>query len=124
MNKFNLERALSGEKVITRDGIEVDQFIRFDCEDGDCLRGVVNGSIESFYPCGSYHSGDEVDVYDLFMAPKKLSGFVNVYSREEGNVFTSLHDSKDSSDDSKKALNGFVRIACIDLSQFDEGHGL
>ena len=52
------------------------------------------------------------------MAPKKLSGFVNVYAdgRCDGDVFNSkLHADE---------LQCEERIACIDLSQLEEGRGL
>jgi hypothetical protein len=52
------------------------------------------------------------------MAPKQLSGFINVYNGIQ-NTYT-LYDTKAKAD----SLAGSLRSACIDLSQFEEGHGL
>ena len=122
MKAFNLEKALAGEKVITRDGREVTQLHKFNCDDNDCIHGVVDGSVENFYDCGSYHSGGICDA-DLFMAPKKLSGFVNIY-RDDGELSLGcLHDDK-AMCVANNNMQGKKAVACIDLSQFDEGHGL
>ena len=51
MKKFNLERALAGDKVITREGETVTQLVCFEdlyvCSD-DCLVGVVAGHIQQW----------------------------------------------------------------------------
>ena len=44
MKPFNLEAALRGEKVITRDGREVTQLKLFECDSDYPLAGVVIGS--------------------------------------------------------------------------------
>ena len=77
---FDLERALAGDKVVTRGGIEVEQITQFEAIDKFCIYAAVNGSIESFLPTGAY-AGDTSN-YDLFMAPKikKFEAWVNVYS--------------------------------------------
>lgn len=42
MKPFNLERALAGDAVITRDGREVTQLVKFDVESKYKLFGVVS----------------------------------------------------------------------------------
>ena len=44
MKPFNLEAALRGEKVVTRDGREVTQLKLFECDSDYPLAGVVIGS--------------------------------------------------------------------------------
>jgi len=80
MEQFNLERALSGEPVITRDGREVTQLIQFDTTERNIIFGVVNGVVRSWCSNGEYittlnHKND------LFMKyPKdELFVFINVY---------------------------------------------
>lgn len=46
----------------------------------------------------------------------RLSGFVNVYKSSTGFHHASREDADNCAGD--------LRIACIDLSQFEEGHGL
>ena len=121
MNKFNLEQALAGEKVITRDGREVSQFInvRKVKKDSRCIVGVVGGVMQVWFRNGMLNSCESKCKFDLFMAPKKLSGFVNVYAH---NFQPSpIHLTRELAD---KYCEPSTRLACIDLSQFDEGHGL
>jgi hypothetical protein len=113
MKAFDLEKALAGEKVVTRDGQEVTQVTLFKGvrkDGGKSICALIDGLIYLFYEDGSYTK--ELEYWpDLFMAPKKLSGFINVYvtftTKEEADTF---------------ALPS--RTACIDLSQFEEGYGL
>lgn len=51
--------------------------------------------------------------------PKKLTGFVNIYRGDEHGV---IHHSRELADANIRQSQ--KRIACIDLSQFNEGHGL
>lgn len=123
MKPFNLEAALAGEKVITRDGQEVTQLTKFDVKGEFVIYGVVNKTMESWTTKGSWNREGTVCNTDLFMAPKKLSGFVNVYPSGTGQI----HLTKSRANG---IANGIAntdrekRLACIDLSQFEEGHGL
>ena len=115
MKAFNLEKALAGEKVITRDGREVAQLHVFDCDSIQTLYGVMEDHVEQWNCIGEYHAGTAKHATNLFMAPKKLSGFVNVYLSAADSFST-----RKAADD----MASPERIVCIDLSQFDEGHGL
>ena len=53
------------------------------------------------------------------LPPKQLSGFVNVYSDHVGLVFNTAKQAGEHA-----LTNNLTPIACIDLSQFTEGHGL
>ena len=110
MIKFDLEKALAGEKVINCDHQPIIQLTQFKLYSGDALYGLN---------CDE----DRVECYlpeNLFMAPKKLSGFLNVYS----NTHHSAHSSREAADVFTVDTPLINRIACIDLSQFEEGHGL
>ena len=117
MIKFDLEKALAGEKVVTRDGREVTQLHVFNC--GDDVEynvyGVVGCGVEDFSVKGKWAHGE--NELDLFMAPKKLSGFVNVYKQGACDV---IFGTKEAADEHHTRN----RVACIDLSQFEEGHGI
>jgi len=120
MIPFDLEKALACDKVITRDGREVTQFlsVRKVKKDSRCLVGVVGGVMQVWFRDGNLNSCKSQCKFDLFMAPKKLSGFVNVYADGlTGHIFK-------TSKECKKQAEGMVVVACIDLSQFEEGHGL
>lgn len=103
MMPFNLERALAGDKVINQRGDEVTQLSEFTVTGGKELFGVIEGSVGYLEEC------------NLSMAPKQLSGFVNYYNN--GDI--SRYETKIIAD----RFNG-CRVACIDLSQHEEGEGL
>ncbi len=119
MIPFDLEKALAGEKVVTKDGREVTQFSSFDLEKNSNMfsfAAVVDG--KSLLRFNQYGVSELViDSSNLFMATKKLSGFVNVYKTHVCDINFGTKKSADE----HHTRN---RIACIDLSQFEEGHGL
>ncbi|URC15376.1 hypothetical protein JLT2_8 [Paraglaciecola Antarctic JLT virus 2] len=103
MIPFNLERALAGDKVTDGWGQEVSQITEFTINDKAHVYGVISGAVKPFY-----HQY-------LFMAPKKLSGFIDVY--KNGAVVFRQHKNAASS-------NEQARVLCIDLSQHEEGEGI
>ena len=122
MREFNLGLALSGDKVITRDGREVTQVHSFDAQDTEFnVYGVVDDGVESWTNSGSYHDINELSGADLFMVAKSLGGFINVYN-DLSNPF-SLHATKIDANTTDNMVS-VHRVALIDLSQFEEGHGL
>ena len=105
MIEFNLEQALAGDKVITRNGEDVTQIAVFYTGNCELICGVINGAFSPY-----------LQKSDLFMAPKMLSGFLNCHA--SGRSLTYIN--RDAAD--KYANND--REACIDLSQFPKGYGL
>lgn len=83
MKPFNLEEALAGKPVITRDGKKVTHIRYFPELEGksEPVSGVVdNESIETFSSDGKYVPSSTTPFdYDLFMDVEKVSGYVNVY---------------------------------------------
>ncbi len=119
MIKFDLEKALAGDKVVTRDGREVTQLHYFKGVDvgRECIYGFLDGDVREYFDGGVYNVESNENANDLFMAPKQLSGFVNVYNNGRTGFINDTR--KDCNETCREG-----RIACIDLSQFDEGHGL
>jgi hypothetical protein len=120
MSKFNLEKALAGEKVVTRDGREVTQLVMFKADSKCVLYGldVDNDTIESWFTSGTYHDG-LISGADLLMAPKKLSGFVNVYTDGDTTIHKKYNEAIEHANRIQCEL-----LACIDISSHDEGEGL
>ena len=118
--KFNLEKALAGEKVITRDGQEVTQLVKFDVED-DCYQvyGVLNGALERWVCTGDYDDCLGEHHLDLFMAPKMLSGYIACCSN---NITKTVDDLKAAK--LFASQTGCELLALVDLSKIEEGHGL
>ena len=122
MITFNLERALAGDKVVTRYGGEVNQFSVVNTDKGPTLTGYIVGvAIEAWDIEGSYYGVLNECHDDLFMAPRALTGFVNVYADV---TFNTTHDSLGDANIQHRSFSSKLRIACIDLSQFNEGEGL
>lgn len=115
MVKFNLEKALNGAKVITRDGREVTQLHLFDASDEEFpLNGVIDNVVYDFRADGTYLSKNE-DELDLFMAPEMLSGFI-CYHIDGSTMFFKEKPCKRMYEDDL--------VLIVDLSQFTVGHGL
>ena len=122
MKAFNLEQALAGEKIVTRDGREITQLVTFKTASGEVIYGldVENDHVEQWLIDGRYHDTKDDCGGDLFMAPEILYGFINDYAH----LPPTWHSSREDADIvARNSLKG-DRVACIDLSQFEEGHGL
>jgi hypothetical protein len=80
MKKFNLEKAVAGEKLVTRDGREVTEFVYFKTEktDSPCC-AIVGGAALWFGTNGTAFGKDNPKQYDLFMAPKTRTVYVQVF---------------------------------------------
>ena len=80
MIEFNLERALAGEPVITRNGKKVTQLHLFNTNTEQPLLGIIEGDEDIFNwgTNGKYNSPKETS-FDLFMAVEKKSIWINVY---------------------------------------------
>jgi len=91
---FDLEKALAGEPLVTRDGSAATQLTRFDCDAPYQLVAVVRGEIEEFTIDGRSVEHRE-SPYDLFMY--ELERWVNVYWNEEKqNAYCGTHHSSEA----------------------------
>ena len=108
MKQFNLEEYLKNpkKKVVTRDG----RSVRIICTDFDNPKFPVIGEIKdgnwpiSFTTKGLFNSYGESN-YDLFFAPEKHEGWINVY-RDRDTGATSfgaiLYTSQEEAEDAGK----------------------
>lgn len=79
MKPFNLEQALAGKPVVTRDGRPVTQLHLFKVDNPFPLCGLTeNNRIHQWSENGKqFLEGDNAG--DLFMASEKKSGWINIY---------------------------------------------
>lgn len=90
MEKFNLERALAGEPVITRDGREVTEIHFFEtCTEDRSLVAVIGGEICLFHNNGLSFGTNNLTQRDLFMKPKVIEGWCNVYVSSSNEMYMS-----------------------------------
>ena len=100
MKPFDLEKALAGEPVVTRDGRPVTQVTKFDApNDPNPVVAVIDGDTQSFTLTGAYFGQGKENEYDLFMATKtvKKEGWVNLYRSFDGEctiAANSIYSSK------------------------------
>lgn len=104
MKPFNLERAIAGDPVQTKNGKPVSQLTAFNCIDKYNVIGVVDGEIDSWDEWGNSLLLVEPENYQLVMSSVKKTGWVNIcWVRYEGNesytnymgstIFTSLESA-------------------------------
>lgn len=85
MKQFDLEKAIAGKPVVTRDGEPV-RIICWDRNKTDYPIVALVGDkevISSFTTNGSFFHGKQ-DPNDLFMAIEKKEGWVNLYITKDG----------------------------------------
>jgi hypothetical protein len=81
LEKFDLEKALNGAKVVTSDGREVTQLTKFDTYEKFCLYGVVNDEIQCWDIKGRCYEGVNPNI-DLCIVGKVQSIWVNIYRKD------------------------------------------
>lgn len=113
---FDLQRALAGDKVVTRDGREVTQLQKFDCDSEYCLVGIFEGQIESWTHTGRYIENKKELSLNLFMAPKTVKRWVNFYKNERATHYETENEAKEHADT-------FLAIAIAVPVEFEEGYG-
>lgn len=100
MEQFNLDEYLKNpsRKVVTRDG----RGVRIKCTDakgGHPVIGLVDrGDYEapkSFTKDGRLWDNTENNSNDLFFAPEKHEGWINVYGKAVSRIYDSEEEAKD-----------------------------
>lgn len=114
MKQFNLKEYLENpeRKVVTRDGRDV----RIICTDHDNISYPIVGAIKGYdFPfCFSedgYVVGSKcTDANDLFFAPEKHEGWINIF-RGKDNPFTGniIFASKEEAEESGRHCCGFTK---------------
>lgn len=123
MKQFNLEEYLKNpsKKVITRDG----RSVRIICTDFDNPKFPVIGEIKdgnwpiSFTTKGLFNSYGESN-YDLFFAPEKYEGWLNVYRHTDtGEVAFGaiLHTSREKAEKIGRADGYYAATAKIEWEE-------
>lgn len=116
MKEFDLEQALAGAPVITRDGTPVTELHLFQtCNDHYPLTCVVKGQRLSFTREGKIRIIGEQSEHDLFMATIKTPLWVNRYPYGAHNykrnskdpiAFGYYFDTKKAADDYDQTIEG------------------
>lgn len=120
MKPFNLERALAGDPVVTRDGIPV--------TDIQYLEGIgshpykvfadIDGEIQTFTETGAFVLGAESPL-DLFMAPVKVEKWIVITESSGGEVWAhgSLFPTEAAAREFTKAFYGDWRVVKVEWEE-------
>ena len=126
MKEFNLEEYLKdpSKKVVTRDGREV-RIICTDAKGDEPIIALVynnNREEENVYTYnrdGSFY-GDNYDCLDLFFAPVKKEGWVNLFKDKEINypyIPGIIHDSEEEAKETIKGDPDFIATIKIEWEE-------
>lgn len=110
--EFNLEDALAGKPVMTRDVDEVTEIAFLQQARSDSQVVVVIKGLTFFYDENGKRNSSGSHV-DLVMKPTKVTKFINVYINDNNElcVMKKLHNSLDAAMDSQKSLSHWNWIA-------------
>lgn len=121
MKKFDLERALAGEPVMTRDGRVMDEILFSKFLKNKPVIGICRDSSLNFNLDGTYWDNRESDV-DLFMVfkgkqePKTI--WINVWKHfKDGSIITTIHSRKDKCDKEIDELLSHTLIKTIEITE-------
>ena len=104
MKPFNLEEALAGKPVVTRDGRKVTELYLFKTAGTNySLHVCINKSLESYTQEGKFYNTDRESIHDLFMEEPIIERWVNIYHDVKdntlwiGDIFSNYDDAIHSS---------------------------
>jgi hypothetical protein len=86
LEKFDLEKALNGAKVVTSDGREIKELTKLESLEHYPLVGVVDGILHTWNEQGRLYEGRETNS-DLFLAAEPQRIWVNVYHDNYGEIY-------------------------------------
>ena len=116
MKPFNLEEYLKKPKikVVTRDG----KAAKIHCTNYDSRQPIIaqiedHNFSRAFTEDGRYYISDIISPYDLFFAPEKHEGWINVYKWGDGYRYTG--DVFSSKEKALKSIKGCDCIATIKI---------
>lgn len=106
MKPFNLDDAIIGAPIVTRDG-ESARFIAYVPEtmDNSQLIVLTKGKLRFYFANGSFLNDGIPSSFDLFMAPIKKTVWVNFYQEMRAGYYYETEEQAN-----KNAGNSFTRI--------------
>ena len=113
LKPFDLEAALQGAAVVTRDGREVNEVVYLKTRSGNLkVIAVIDGLINAYDTSGKYYTSlEEGHVHDLFMKPTQVTKWVNIYKHDDeywsGNL---LFDTKEQAEECRGNIVNTVQI--------------
>lgn len=98
LRKFDLEAALAGKSVVTRDGRVVEGVAATTSRVDYCVVATIDSSAVTFSAEGRFAVGGGDHRNDLFMAPTERVVWVNLYQDRFGCHEATWHESQQGAD--------------------------
>ena len=112
LKPFDLEKALAGAKVVSRDGIEVTEIKLFESIKHDFkVVAISGGDVATYTIDGVYSCTKGESKYDLFLAPELKTGWVNIYPNGE----SYWHETKEGAE---RECKNYL-IACTKIEWYE-----
>lgn len=120
MKPFNLEQALAGAPVITREGRKVVRIFYAEeaCENSQVICVFETGAVFPYYKDGTYTNSSSA--HELVMVPTKKEGWVVMFhnnSQKDFIVGTKIWASKEDAEIWYKGCEGIFAIAKIEWEE-------
>ena len=120
MKQFNLEEYLKNpsRKVVTRDGRKVTRFLCTDLKNEfpivaavESCKGAYPEELLTYRDNGAFYDDVTIDRRDLFFAPEKHEGWVNVCKSQMYNRCGLIHNSEEEA----RRSRGLDAIATVKI---------
>ena len=120
LKPFNLEQALAGAPVMTREGRKVVRIFYAEeaCENSQVICVFETGAVFPYYKDGTYTNSSSV--HELVMAPTKKEGWVVMFhnnSQKDFLVGTKIWASREDAEIWSKGCEGVFAIAKIEWEE-------
>jgi hypothetical protein len=115
LKKFDLQKALNGAKVVTRDGKELTQLHIFDnVESHYPVYGCIENSIARWTTDGCFLNNDSKNENDLFIEVEVKSVWQNVYTDMGDLLISGVYKTKEQALNEK--IEGWVYLKTIEIT--------
>jgi hypothetical protein len=108
MREFNIEEALAGHPVQTRDGRPVTQLTNFSVTSDYSLVGVIEGEFYKWMRDGGHLSSYVESERDLFMAPIIRTGWVA--RLDDSKIIKWIYDTEEAAQAEYPGAAGYHQI--------------
>lgn len=88
LKPFNLERALAGDPVVTKNGRKITELRFFSTKNEHPVAGFIDGSnqLQQWTVQGQRYGKYSESDFDLFMAPIEKSGWIKIFTQQVGAI--------------------------------------
>ncbi len=100
LKPFNLEKALAGEKVVTRDGRNVVEIVKLNkTEVSRSVIAVIEGQTWYAYTVDGRYGTQQYSPFDLLMVSTKKQGWINIYDNNPTETGRRIFSTKQEAED-------------------------